>query len=145
MGIKHFIIILGFSGFLALGACSQPTAVDYTAEIEAANVNFEEAFNTGDIPALVALYTEDSTIIPRDMETVTGTEAQTLLWTGLKDSGIAGVELVTDEVTGEGNMAAERGHINLLDADGNEIATARYVVVWKKVNGVWKLHLDIWN
>ncbi|MEE8294986.1 MAG: DUF4440 domain-containing protein [Sphingomonadales bacterium] len=135
----------GLFAVLALSACNEPVEVDYKAEIETANARFEEAFKTGDIPALVGLYTEDSTIIPANMETVKGTEARTLLWKGLMDSGIAGVELVTDEVTGERNLAAERGHINLLDADGNEIATARYVVVWKKVNGIWKLHLDIWN
>lgn len=143
MHIKNTLISVALFGFL--GACSEPVEVDYKAEIEAANARFEEAYNTGDIPALVALYTEDSTVIPPDMETVTGTEARTLLWKGLMDSGIAGVELVTEEVTGERNIAAELGHLNLLDADGNEIGTARYVVVWKKVNGVWKLHLDIWN
>lgn len=145
MGFKQFIIIAGFSGFLALGACSQPTAVDYTAEIEAANANFEEAFARGDVPALVALYTEDSVIMPPGMESVIGAEARTALWQGFMDSGIAGVELVTFEVSGEGNMAVERGQLTLFDADGNELGKAKYVVVWKKIEGVWKLHLDIWN
>lgn len=145
MGIKQFIIILGVSGVLALGACSQPTAIDYTAEIEAANANFEEAFATGNADAVIALYTENSVIMPPGVEAVIGKEDQAALWQGFMDSGIAGVDLITFEVTGEGNMAAERGQLTLFDADGNELATAKYVVAWKKIEGVWKLHLDIWN
>lgn len=145
MRIKHFFIIAGISSFLAFGACSQPAAVDYTAEIEAANAKFEEIFATGDTGAILGLYTEDSVIIPAGLDTAIGKQDQTALWQGFMDSGIAGVELETYEVDGNGDLATERGLLTLLDANGNKIAAARYVVVWKKIEGVWKLHHDIWN
>jgi len=145
MQFKHTLPTIVLSGFLALGACSQPAALDYTAEIEAANANFEEAFATGSADAITELCTEDSVIMPPGMDAVIGKEDQALLWQGFIDSGIAGVELVTLEVDGSGDLATERGLLTLLDADGNEIATAKYVVAWKKIKGVWKLHFDIWN
>ncbi len=145
MHIKNTLIKITLFGFLALGACAEPNEVDYMAEIQAANVQFEEAFATGNADAITALYTEDSVIMAPGMDAVIGKEDQALLWQGFIDSGIAGVKLVTHEVDGSDDLATERGLLTLLDADGNEIATAKYVVVWKKIEGVWKLHFDIWN
>jgi ketosteroid isomerase-like protein len=45
------------------------------------------------------------------------------------------------EVAGE--MAHEIGEAHLTLGSGT--AVAKYVVVWKKADGQWRLHRDIWN
>jgi ketosteroid isomerase-like protein len=54
------------------------------------------------------------------------------------------VRLETTAVEASGDLAVEDGVAHLVASDGKESA-ARYVVVWKRVAGVWRLHRDIWN
>ena len=61
------------------------------------------------------------------------------------DSGLASIDLIEDEVVGMGDTAIDRGRLIAFDADGNQIATGKYIVVWKNDGGTWKLHRDIWN
>ena len=145
MPFKNTLFAVAVSGLLALGACTEPVEVDYVAEIIAANDAFETHFNAGDAAGVASLYTDDAILLPPGSPAVTGNEATTALWQAVLDSGLAGVDLVTDEVTGNGDTAIERGHIIGFDGEGNQIATGKYMVYWKKVEGSWKLHHDIWN
>jgi len=43
-----------------------------------------------------------------------------------------------------GDLACETGIVRLVATDGT-LSQARYVVVWKREGGQWKLHRDIWN
>jgi hypothetical protein len=43
-----------------------------------------------------------------------------------------------------GLLAVEDGAVRLVAADGTA-SESRYVVVWKGVDGRWRLHRDIWN
>jgi len=52
---------------------------------------------------------------------------------------------MTDEVTGNGEMLAETAHYEMYGADNKLLDKGKYVVVWKPVNGEWKLYRDIWN
>ena len=42
-----------------------------------------------------------------------------------------------------GEMAHEVGEAQLTLGSGT--AVVKYVVVWKKADGQWRLHRDIWN
>jgi ketosteroid isomerase-like protein len=48
-------------------------------------------------------------------------------------------------VTVRGDLAAETGKYDLTGADGTVLDSGKYVVVWKREGGHWKLHRDIWN
>jgi len=61
------------------------------------------------------------------------------------DMGVKSIKLETGDVEQHGDTAIEVSKAKLL-ADGGEIIdVAKYIVVWKKVNGEWKLHQDIFN
>jgi len=51
----------------------------------------------------------------------------------------------TIDVWGNGDLLAEEGTASLFDQKGTELDHAKYLVVWKKENGQWKLFRDIWN
>ena len=44
-----------------------------------------------------------------------------------------------------GDTANEVGKLELRDAEGKVLDRAKYVVIWKKEGGSWKLHRDIWT
>ncbi len=66
-------------------------------------------------------------------------------WKSVFDAGIKQAKLETLEVKAMGGSAVEVGKYTLY-AEDNQIAdSGKYMVSWKKINGQWKLHRDIWN
>ncbi|MGH9323281.1 MAG: YybH family protein [Vicinamibacteria bacterium] len=118
---------------------------DVRAEIEAANKLFEAAAAKGDGKATAALYTPTGQALPANGEAVSGTEALGKFWQGVFDSGVKGVKLKTLEVEAHGDAAHEVGQYELSDAAGKVLDRGKYVVIWKKDGGRWKLHRDIWT
>jgi ketosteroid isomerase-like protein len=55
------------------------------------------------------------------------------------------IKLDTVEVEGFGDMAYEVGKYALSGKTGKVSDQGKYIVVWKKVRGQWKLHRDIFN
>jgi ketosteroid isomerase-like protein len=130
--------------FFAL-ACATTASADVRAEIEAANRQFEAAAAKGDGKAVAALYTAAGQALPAGSGVVSGTEALATFWQGVLDSGVKGVRLKTLEVDSAGEMAHEVGQYELLDAAGKTLDQGKYVVIWKKDGGRFKLHRDIWT
>ncbi len=113
--------------------------------IVAANKQFMSAFSNSDDAALAALYTEDAKLLPTNSDFVSGNEAVGAFWKSVFDMGIKKATLETLEVEGMGDTACEVGKYTLF-IEGEQVAdSGKYVVIWKMVNGQWKLHRDIWN
>lgn len=119
-------------------------ADDARSAIEAANATFMEVFLAGDAKGVANLYTEDAQVIAPGAPVAEGREAIAAMWKQTIDGGVKELTLTTLDVASAGDVAGERGTVKLVGADGNTME-ARYVVVWKKVDGAWKLHRDIWN
>ncbi len=116
--------------------------------IDQANRGFVEAYNRGDAAGAVQVYTEDATILPPGSPRVQGRDGIQSFWQSVMDSGVRAVELRTDDLEVAGEMAREIGTATLTVAgeDGAEqTATAKFVVVWKRQDGAWRWHTDIWN
>ena len=145
MKIRKTIPALVFSGVLFLGACSQPAEMDYTAEIEAGNAQFETYYNAGDAAGVDSLYTADAILLPPGAPAVTGAEARTVFWGETMASGLAGLDLIDDEVFGMGDLAVNNGHWIGFDNEGNQIGTGKYMLLWKNDGGFWKIHRNMWN
>jgi uncharacterized protein (TIGR02246 family) len=113
--------------------------------ISDANEKFMTAFNQGDAVALAALYTEDGKILPPNGDFVVGKEAIQSFWQSLVDMGIKKAKLEVIEVEGLGNTAIEVSKYTMYGAEGQPLDNGKYIVIWKKVDGQWKLHRDIFN
>jgi uncharacterized protein (TIGR02246 family) len=136
--IRFVLIVL-------LSASPVSAADSIRSEIEAANKIFEATFARGDSSGIAALYTDDAQLLPAQSDFVTATRAIAQFWQAVFDSGVKGVTLITLEVEGLGDTANEVGKLELRDADGKVLDRAKYVVIWKKEGGSWKLHRDIWT
>jgi uncharacterized protein (TIGR02246 family) len=138
----HLGIILGI--LLVAGSVAAQTPGPRAA-IEAANARFSADFAKGDATAVAAHYTVAGQVFPPNGEVVRGREAIAKFWKGVMDSGVKGVKLTVIEAEAHGGTAHEVGTYVLTGEGGQTLDTGKYIVVWKRDGGQWKLHRDIWN
>jgi uncharacterized protein (TIGR02246 family) len=115
---------------------------DAIAEV---NKQFVSAFEQGDAEGVAALYTEGGQILPPGSAIITGKEGIAAFWTGAMGMGIKRAELSTLELDPQGDTAIEVGRATLYSEAGDVIDNPKFIVVWKREAGQWKLHRDIWN
>jgi uncharacterized protein (TIGR02246 family) len=116
------------------------------ATIDKLNESFMAAFQKGDTAAIGQMYAEDAYLLPSGGEMVRGRAAIQTFWTKAAE-GIGDFKLTTVDVKPLGNDAAREIGTFTLKTKGQppqEVA-GKYVVVWQKVGGDWKLATDIWN
>jgi uncharacterized protein (TIGR02246 family) len=113
--------------------------------IEAANAEFGAAYGRGDARAVAAMYTEGGQLYPPNESVVGGRAAIEEFWKAAMDSGVTGVELKTVEVDALGDSAIEAGTYTLFGKDRTTLDRGKYLVLWKRVGGAWRLHRDCWN
>lgn len=135
---------IAVAGLLWLCPTGTLAADDVRGAIEAANRDFVAAFARGDARAVAALYTTDGQVLPPGGGRAAGREAIAAFWQAAMDDGARVGALETGEVESAGDLAYEVGQVELLTADGT-VAQSRYLVVWKREDGGWKLHRDMWQ
>ncbi len=112
-------------------------------EIAAEVEKFLAAFNSGDAAGVAMMYAEEGKIMPPNSEIFTGREAIQAFWKVPIDMG-AKAALKIVEVEKHDDTAIEIGLYELSSGD-QTLDKGKYMVVWKKVEGEWKMHRDIWN
>ena len=114
--------------------------------IDGTNHRFEEVFNRGDAAgAAREVYTRDARILPPGAAMVQGRDSIAEFWAAaVQQMGIRRVELSTIDLQPLGEQAIEIGRARLTVSSG-DVASAKYVVVWKQEDGRWRWDVDIWN
>ena len=117
---------------------------DTRESIESSNQAFAAAFLRGDAEAVAELYTKDAELLPPGAGVVAGRVAIAAFWKGAIDAGVKDLVLTTVQVESAGDLAYEVGTVRIVAKD-DQVSEDRYLVVWKRENGKWQLHRDIWN
>ena len=114
--------------------------------VEAVDRGFSQAFARGDVEGAVrSTYTEDAVILPPGSAAVRGRESIAGFWRVAADAmGIERVDLATRQLTPAGDHAYQIGDA-VLGLRGGTQAHMKYVVIWKRDDGRWRWHVDIWN
>ena len=137
-----------FSLLLSILFCyqvvAQSNASPAKTSVEAANKKFMDVFSKG-TTGISDLYASDAELYPPNSDVVKGSAAIGPVWKGAFDAGIKNVKLETVSADQAGNQIIETGRYTLSGADGSTIDSGKYLVVWKKEKGDWKLYRDIWN
>ena len=120
------------------------TPADFKAAIDAAARDFPAAIAAKNAPAVGAYYATDAIVLSPNAEMVNGREAIQSFWKGFIDAGM-NVKLEPVQSEAEGNLGVEVGKYTILDPAGKTADQGKYLVVWKKEDGKWKLYRDIWN
>jgi ketosteroid isomerase-like protein len=113
--------------------------------ITEANEGLMAKFRSGDIAAIGDFYTKDGQVMPPNSDSVTGRAEVRTFWQSLRDSGIQEIRLNEGDVEGYDDLAAEVSTFELVGKDGKTVDRGKYIVLWKKENGDWKLYRDIFN
>ncbi len=146
------LAIVAFAGCAGPGRPAAP-AVDEAA-IAAAVDSFIAVHNAAitarDTDGVVALYTDDASILPAGAPRVDGADAIRGLWRGSLSLPGMGMTLASQRkiVSQGGDMVADIGtyDFHMLGSRGDTLRDAgKYVTVMKKVDGHWKMVVDTWN
>lgn len=113
--------------------------------IETVSQKFEAAMAAGSAPRLTAIYTAEGQLLPPNNPMIKGHDNIQAYWESVLAMGIATADLETIELDELGDTAVEVGLFVMKDHDGALVDTGKYIVIWKKENGQWKYHRDIWS
>ena len=105
---------------------------------------WQSALDAKDPGAMAAVYAEDSVLLPPNSEAISGRAAIQAFWTEALVSGINGVAKDT-EVYAHSDLGYTVGTYTATEAGGTTIDEGKYVIIWRNVDGKWKIHWDIWN
>jgi ketosteroid isomerase-like protein len=95
-------------------------------------------------PPCRSAFGANAIVMPPDAPFVKGRDNIKQFWgSAIQQLGLKDVRLNTVDLEIAGDIAHEVGEAVLTLESGG--TTGKYVVVWKKVGGQWRLHRDIWN
>ena len=117
--------------------------------IEKANQLFGEGFKKKDASLATSMYTDDTLLLPPNMEPIKGKENAQAFWGTSIEMGVIMEEHKPMEIIREGDSAYEWGtYLVSFHPEGQEPVEekGKYVVLWKRMaDGSWMKHWDIWN
>jgi uncharacterized protein (TIGR02246 family) len=113
------------------------------ASIESQEQALTQASQRGDAAAMASLFTEDAKIsVPGTQGIVAGRAAIQAFWQAALSGGMKEISLATAELEGDGSWRYETGRYSALGANGAELGSGEYMLIWKKEGGAWKIHRD---
>ena len=147
---------LAACGIVVLAACApsappgQPSAAAAAdeASIRSGADAWNDAYNAGDVDKILTLYTDDAVLMPPDAPAATGPAAiREFLTKDIAGAKAAGVSAKDDggTVTVTADFAWHAGKFSAHDAAGKTVSTGKYVELWRKTDGKWRMFRDIWN
>lgn len=151
--MKRYITVLaGLSVLIGLMGCNQPEkstakSIDLTSvrkDIDSLNTQFSALFVKGDSVGVANLYTKDAKFMDTGAPAAVGRSAIQTTMAGFMKAGITKVDFKTVDVFGCDSLVAEEGTLKLFIKD-QQIADDKYIVLWKKEDGQWKIFRDISN
>jgi uncharacterized protein (TIGR02246 family) len=114
-------------------------------EIEQLVEEFMNTYNQGDARGIAAMYAEKGMVLPPNNNMVEGRQQIESFWQALMDMGVKHLKLEVLEAEQQGDTAFEVGRATISDEAKQAIDELKYVVIWKRENGAWKLYRDIFN
>ena len=123
---------------------SQAQSPKIDPAILSANKTFMQAFSQG-ATDIGKLYASDAQLFPPGGAMISGNTAIGPFWKSAFESGVKKATLETTQTENAGDQIIETGAYTLASADGKPLDNGKYIVVWKKEGGTWKLYRDIWN
>lgn len=109
---------------------------------------FSEAYMNGDYDAIANAYTEDGMIMPAGPKIIKGRAAIRERWVLPDGVSVPYHKIKPEEITIIEDTAYDIGYYEgrTRRADGEESSwQGKYVIIWKKTDGDWKIYADIWN
>lgn len=138
--MRALAVALGFVILLVIPAAAQ------TARINAANAKFAELLAKGDFEGIGQLYLTTANAFPPGSPIVKGRPAIIAMWQKAA-AQITDLKLTTLDIKRLGPTSLrEIGTFAFKNKEANPREVAgKYVVIWQRERGDWKIETDIWN
>lgn len=112
----------------------------FEKEIELRLREFEKHLQNGDSIALGNMYMANAVIMPSTV----GRDNIVSNFGGMIRDSITGSSFKSTDLWGNDQLLVEEGAGTWFHANGQIVGSGKYLVVWKKDNGNWKILRDIW-
>lgn len=145
---SYSLLILG----LVLAACSPQVApIDLEAEeraIRQASLSWSKTERSGTHDWVPEVFWEDAVLQPPGQPQLQG-HAEILAFYArvkLRDSGLTRPRFPL-HISASGDLAVEwgRGSVSVEEPDGPALVRFKFVTVWERRGGIWKVRLNSWN
>ena len=158
---KRVAVLL--AGLLTLAACVRPAtdAAPSPAAVPAAAAGADEAairaagdaWNTAhgalNVDALLGLYSDDAVLMPETARTAKGSaqirDFLQIYMALLKDGGYKPTVPDAIEIDVSGNLGFSSGTYWITDKDNGNVDTGKWLQIWRKEDGKWRIIREIWN
>jgi uncharacterized protein (TIGR02246 family) len=120
-------------------------AADAQAAIRAADAELSALVAKQDAAGIAALYTTDGQLLASGRDFIRGRPATQEYWQAVIHAGVAAIEFTTREVSVDGATAVEVGEYVVKNATETVVDRGKYMVLWHREKGSWRLHRDMAN
>lgn len=114
-------------------------------EITAAHDRLEAAIAAQDAALAAHNYTEDAMFLAPTAPPIRGHRQIRAFFQDVFNKGVRDADFQTLDLEGDEDQLVEAGRYTLQAEDAEILDMGKYMVVWKKVDGRWKAHRDIFN
>jgi len=147
--VSYLFLIILFSG-LFFNSCNKgksaaPDLQTMKKIIQAKNNQFTKAHVTGDYLAIDTLFTVDAKSFPPNAQPVIGRAAIAALTAEYIEYGVSEFHEETIDLYGSGDLLIDQGNYSMTYGPDSTVEKGKYLNVWKKVDGQWKIYSNIWN
>ncbi|MEO7265012.1 MAG: nuclear transport factor 2 family protein [Ferruginibacter sp.] len=111
-------------------------------EIEARLRDYEKALKNGDSIALGNMYTADAELFSNGGPSTIGRGNLITAFSSMIRDSITGSGFKTTGLWGNADMLVEEGTGYFSHANGKKVSSGKYLLVWKKDEGQWKIFKD---
>jgi ketosteroid isomerase-like protein len=147
----RFLVTAAIGVLLSLSAPAfaavQPADPETT--FHAGTIEWVAAYNAGEPDRIIALYSEDAIVMPPDAPSVTGDAAlRSFLADEMAEAKKGGITIVLtgdDEADTSGDLGWHRGTFKVVGEGGASLGTGKYLEIWERQQGKWRITRDIWN
>jgi len=136
-GLGAMVLVL----MIAVTACAPQ---DQSAEFAAAVGGWQAAYDSKDLDALAAVYTEDCVLMPPNAELGSGRAFARGAFSGMIEAGLTS-KTETLSATAAGGVGYHAGTYTMYAPDGSVADRGKFIEGFTKVNGEWKITHDIFN
>ena len=110
--------------------------------IDSINLKFSEQIASADSSSLASHYWPDAELLLDNSEVVKGKDILNA-WGSAIRMGVKEMFFSTTNITGSSTFIIETGNYEMKDEKKSLIDRGKYIVIWEKRNGEWKLYRDI--
>ncbi len=134
---------------LVLCGAAQPVLAQDVAAVTDTSQKFAAAMSGADVASAAALFTEDAVVLPPGRGELTG-KAQIQMFLSNMTRSVQDLRYTSESIKPVGDSGArEVGSFSFKakgrNGQGAQDVSGKYLIVWEKAGGDWKIAADMWN